>query len=170
MKKIFFLAAFIAAGASLVLGAQQSRIELKDGSVFEGEVVSFSDGKYTVQSPSLGTLRIEKSKVLAIRGANAAAGAPLISKKDMASLDTNAVQSEVQKLQPAILGDPEIMKSLPAMLSNPDIQALLQDPEMVKAAKTMDIKTLLANEKFIKLVNSPAIKEINQKVKAKKEA
>jgi len=163
MKKFIFLLLFVLTSVSLAYAAHKVRIELTDGSTLDGEVVSFSDGKYTVNSPSLGTLRIEDSKIRNIHSTDQTTGS---SQKDIASLDAATFQGEVQKLQPAMISDPDIMKTISGLISNPDFRALLKDPEIMNAAKSSNVKALMANEKFIKVLNDPAVKEIRQKVKA----
>jgi hypothetical protein len=165
MKKIFFLIVFVLSAGSLVYGGQKSKIELTDGSILEGEIVSFSKDHYTVKSSILGTLKIEDSKVRTIHRVDASG---MSSKNDMASLDTAAVPSEALKLPPAIAGSLEIMKAIPGLLASPDFQELLKDPEILNAAKSMDFKALMANEKFVKAINSSAIQEIRQKMKEQK--
>lgn len=149
MKKMFFLMLVVLMSGSIVYGAQKSRIELTDGSTVEGEIVLFSQGKYTVKSPSLGTFQVEDSKVRNIRMGDSAAAS---SEKEKASVDAAAVQNEMQKLQSTVAGDPDIMK----MVSDPNFQDLLKDPEIMSAAKSMDIKALMANKKFAKVVHDPS--------------
>ena len=153
---------FVLTSVSFAYASHKASIELTDGSTVDGEVVSFSNGKYTVNSPSLGTLQIEDSKVRNIRSTDQTAGS---SQKDVASLDAATIQDEVQKLRPAITSNPDIMRIISGLISNPDFRALFKDPEIMNAAKSLDIKTLMANEKFIKAINNPVVKEIKQKVK-----
>jgi len=162
MKKFFWIMFFVLTSVSLADAAEKSRMELTDGSTLDGEIVSFSEGKYTVKSPSLGTLQIEDSKVRAIHHGDQASG-PL--QKDIASMDETEVQSEMQKLQPAITGNPEVMKTVTGLTSDPDFKTLIEDPAIMNAAKSLDVKALMANEKFVKAANSPAVQEIRQKIK-----
>jgi hypothetical protein len=162
MKKILLLVLFVSMSALFACTAYGKKIELTDGSTLDGEIVSFSEGKYTVQSPSLGTLKIEDSKVRSITSA----GQPAVaSSEETVPFDPAAIQIEMQKLQPAILGNPNVMKIVVGLISNPDFQALANDPEVVNAAKSLDLKTLMANQKFVKAINDPAIKEVDQKIK-----
>ena len=62
---LVFLA--LAVAVTVVNAAETREIELTDGSVVTGEVVSLSGGIYTIRSTTLGTLRIEASKVRVIR-------------------------------------------------------------------------------------------------------
>ena len=161
MKKSFFLAVFVLLFGSLVSTAYGKSIELTDGSILDGEIVSFAEGKYTIQSPSLGTLHIEDSKVRSIH--NVAQPVAVFS-KEAVPLDPAAIQSEMQKLQPAITRNPDIMKTIAGLISNPDFQALLKDPEVMNAAKSLDLKTLMANQKFVNALNDPTVKEIDRKI------
>jgi hypothetical protein len=162
MKKCIFLILFILTFASLVHATNKNRIVLTDGSTLEGEIISFSEGKYTVKSPSLGILRIEESKIRTISHMDQMAAAP---QKDIVPPDAAALQTEIQKLQPAITGNPDIMRTIAGLISDPDFQALFKDPEIMNAAKSLDIKTLMANEKFVNAVNNPTVKEIGRKIK-----
>ena len=53
---IFFLA-FSLSGMHAYCG-QISRIELTDGSVINGEIISFADGMYDISTDSLGEMKI----------------------------------------------------------------------------------------------------------------
>lgn len=171
MKKIFFLVLFVLGFVALGYGAAMSRIELTDGSTVEGEVVSVSEGKYVVKSPSLGMLKIEKSKVRGIRGVVSQVASPTPTSSQDSSPQEAPVGLEevqqVQKLQAAMAGNPQVMDALPGLMAQPDFQALLKDPEIMKAAKSMDFNALLANQKVIKATQNPKIQEISQKVNEK---
>ena len=53
------------------LAGDEREIELDDGSLIYGEIVSFQDGMYKIKSETLGTMEIEGSKILAIRSKKA---------------------------------------------------------------------------------------------------
>lgn len=164
MKNIFFVVFFVLAPVSFIDAAHTSKIELTDGSILEGEIVSFSEGQYTIKSPSLGILKIGESKIRNRRILDPIATLP---KGAAASVDAAAIQDGAQKVQAVITGDPDIMKSLPELLANPDFQDILKDSEVLNAVEAMDVKTLMANEKFVKAVHDPKIREISRKVKEK---
>jgi len=126
-------------------------IELTDGSVITGEVVSLSDGVYTVRSASLGTLRIEGSKIQAIRLEGSAP-----SQSDSGS--------RVKALEDEMRSDSEIMETIRALQNDPDFQKILQDPEIMKAIQAGDIVTLMNNPQIMKLMDKQSIKDINKKL------
>jgi len=163
MRKSIFLAFFVLTLVSLAFSANESRIFLNDGSSLDAEIISFADGKCKVKSSTRGTILIEESKIRTIR--------PLGQSADLSALneamptDAASAQNEIQKLQPLIAGNPDVMKTIAGLMSNPEFQALLHDPEILKAAKTMDVKALMANQKFVNAMKNPAVKEIDKKLK-----
>jgi hypothetical protein len=138
------------AAATVVNAAETREIELTDGSVITGEVVSLSDGIYTVRSATLGTLRIEESKVRVIRLQGSAA--------------QNDAGSQAKSIQDKMLGDIEIMDTIRALQNDPDLQKILQDPEIMEAVQTGDIDALMRNPAFMKLLNKQAVQDINKKL------
>lgn len=128
-------------------------IELKDGSVITGEVQSLSNGVYTIKSDSLGIIKLEESKIRAMR-----------SKAPVAS-PTSGTGSEVRSLQEKMMSDKEIMTMIESLKDDQDFKKLLQDPEVMKAVQTGDIAALTVNPQFMKLLNNPTVKDIQKKVK-----
>jgi hypothetical protein len=145
---LVFLA--LAAAATVVNAAESREIELTDGSVITGEVVSLSGGIYTVRSATLGTLRIESSKirVIGLQGAAVPGDAG----------------DQVKALEDKMLSDSEIMDAIHALQNDPDLQKILQDPEIMKAVQAGDIGTLMKNPEFMKLLNKQAVQDINKKL------
>jgi hypothetical protein len=144
--------------------AQESRagevraIELKDGSVVTGEVVSLTNGKYTIRSSSLGTLQIEESKVLTIRPVAAQAAANFGAAPDN-------MAGDVHVLQDKMMNDKEIMSKIQSLQNDPEFMKILEDPEVVKAVNSGDLATLMANPQFLKLMNNSIVRDIGQKVR-----
>jgi len=154
-----FLICFVVA-LSLVGGPARAgelrEIELKDGSIITGEVVSLNNGIYTIKSGTLGTLKVEESKVRVIRPRSLSQG------PGAAQNNTN---SDMQTLQNRMMSDQEIMGLIQSLQNDPDFKKLLEDPEIMKAVSTCDVTALTANPKFMKLLGNPAVQEIQKKVK-----
>jgi hypothetical protein len=132
-------------------------IELKDGSIITGEVLSLSGGMYTVKSDSLGLIKLEESKIRAIRSRS--------PEKSSASGGPAAQGNDAQALQQNMMGDQEIMTMIQALRDDPDFKKVMEDPVVMKAMKDGDVSALMANPQFMKLLNNPTVKEIEKKVK-----
>ena len=128
-------------------------IELKDGSTITGEVLSLSGGVYTIKSGSLGTIKLEESKIRAIRSAEPAAKAA-----------PRTTGGAVQGLQEKMLGNKEVMGLIESLKNDPEFKKILEDPEMVKAVQSGDVAALLTNPQFLKLLSNPKVKEIEKKI------
>jgi hypothetical protein len=128
-------------------------IDLLDGSTVIGEVVSLSNGIYTVKSPSLGTIRIEQSRIRTIRsGAAPAAAGATVSPED------------TKVLQEKMLKDKDVLNLIQSLQQDPDFQKALQNPEIMKAVQAGDIATLQADPEFMKLLNNTTVRNIQKKV------
>lgn len=125
-------------------------IQLSDGSVVSGEVLSLSGGIYTIKSDTLGTLRLEESKVRVIR--------PKSSPRDNAGGDTKSLQEKM-------MSDQEIMGLIPSLQNDPEFKKIMEDSELMKAVAAGDIAVLMADPRFMKLLSNPTVQEIQKKVK-----
>ncbi|HYA86455.1 MAG TPA: hypothetical protein VEI57_05245 [Nitrospirota bacterium] len=126
-------------------------IELTDGSTITGEVLSLSNGVYTIKSESLGTIKLAESKIRAIRAKSS--GTDAASPKD-----TSALQEKM-------VSDKEIMGLIQSLQNDPDFKKALEDPEIMKAVNDGDIAALTANPRFMKLLNNATVREIQQKAR-----
>jgi hypothetical protein len=126
-------------------------IELTDGSAITGEVLSLANGVYTIKSDSLGTVKLEASKIRAIRAR---------------SSGTNAVSpDEVKALTEKMVGDSDIMARILSLQNDPDFKKVLEDPAITKAVREGDISALTSNPQFMKLLNNATVKEIGEKAR-----
>jgi hypothetical protein len=145
---------------SLIAGSARAgdvrEIELKDGSIITGEVVSLSNGIYTIKSGTLGTLKVKESKVNVIRPKSPPRG------PGAAQYNTSI---DATPLQHKLMSDQEIMGMILSLQNDPDFKKLLEDPEVMKAVSEGDVAALAANPKFLKLLNNPVVQEIQKKVK-----
>ncbi len=144
--------------AVAVAGAGEIReIELKDGSIISGEVVSLSGGIFTIKSDSLGTIKLDESKVRAIRTKAAPAG-PAPAGKAGSGGDSRALQEKM-------MSDSEVMALIESLKDDQEFKKLLQDPAIMKAVQSGDVSSLMSNPQFLKLLDNPTVKEIEKKVK-----
>ncbi len=151
--KTFMLAGALV--ASFSVSAEQ--IVLQDGSRINGKILSMTGGSYQVQTDSMGVITIDKSKINSI---SQSGGQPTMS-NDAAM---QAGQSAVQSLQTTIAGDQGLMTSILQLQSDPDMQAVLSDPELMRAVQSFDLQTLQNHPKIKKLMTNSRVQSIQQKV------
>ena len=138
--------------SSSLLAAEIKEIELTDGSIITGEVLSLSGGVYMIRTVSLGTLRIDEAKVRAIR--------PLGTPSSQQSGQTGDVKS----LQNKMMSDQEVMGMIESLKDDPQFTKILEDPEIMNAVSSGDTAALMANPKFLQLLHNPTVRDIQQKV------
>jgi len=134
-----------------------SEVELKDGSIVRGEVLSLNDLHCTLRSDSLGTVDIERSRIRAIR-MKGSQEAPTASSGGTQGL----IKDQVAALQEHMVSDQNSLDSITALGDDPDVRAVLEDPELMKAVESGDIAALMANPKIMKLLENPALQSIGK--------
>ncbi len=156
MKHLLFIFAVVLLLADVSAFAGELReIELKDGSVITGDVVSLNKGIYMIRSESLGTIKIEESKVKVIRPKASSQGARA----------PQSAGGEVRSLENRMMSDQEILGLIQSLQNDPEFRKILEDPDILKAVNAGDIPALMANPKFTKLLNNFTVQEIQKKVK-----
>ena len=157
MKQLTFCFVIILClAAGHVFAGELREIELKDGSIITGEVLSLSNGIYTIKSDSLGALRLEESTVRAIRSKSPSGGA---------ASSPGGLGAETGSLQKKMLSDQETMGLIQSLQNDPEFKKIVEDPEVMKAVNAGDITALMANPRFMKLLNNSTVQEIQKKVK-----
>ena len=137
---------------------EPAEIELVDGSTVYGEIVSLKNGVYTIDSDSMGSVKISKSKIRVIRFRSRGV------KTDVGENSQKSDKSsDIQGIQKSLLADEDIFKIILSLQDDPKIQEILNDPETMKAVQSGDLQSLMSNPKFMELLNHPKIKAINKK-------
>ena len=134
---------------SQAVAGEIREIELHDGSVITAEILSLKNGVYTLKSDSLGTFNVKASKIRALR-LNPSAPQP------------HATNPQIHHLQQTMMGNPAIMERISSLLQQADVQAVLSDPAILEAVRTNNFGALLANPKFMQLLNNPTIQGISK--------
>jgi hypothetical protein len=134
-------------------------IELVDGSVVRGEIMSSEGSIYTVKTNTLGTVKIEASKIRTIRFKPSVK----TERKTQGPTDTST-EADVKALQQLMLGDQELVRMILSLLNDPEVQGVLEDPSIIQAVDAGDISALTANPKFMKLLENPTIQDITKKM------
>jgi len=96
-------------------------IKLKDGSALKGEVIQLANGIYTIKTSNLGEIDIPESDILSI----AAPGAVVQESTQSSGSENNAIKSQVQQVQGALLSDPKLMMEIQEVMQNEEVMKML---------------------------------------------
>lgn len=141
---IIFFSLFV----GLATAEEVREIELNDGSVIIGEIVSLDEEFYTIRSMGLGTVRIERFKIRTIRPKPA----------------TESGRGQMNAIKQRMMNDDEIRAILVAIESDPEFKEIFEDPEIMNGVLSEDITGLMSNPKFLKLLDNPKIRKIMKKL------
>ncbi|QPJ64850.1 MAG: hypothetical protein G3M78_05400 [Candidatus Nitrohelix vancouverensis] len=149
---IAFSACLALAGTAF---AQTSEIELNDGSVIQGKVVSFANGVYKIQTNSMGVVSIPEAKINSIhkRGASRSGSAPAVS-------SSGNVQQQIESMKSQMMSDPKTLERIQSLQNNPAVQRILKDPNLMKAIQQGDLNQLGQNSDIQSLMNDQKVREI----------
>ena len=63
------------------------------------------------------------------------------------------------------MSDEAVLEKIQALKDDPDVQAVLNDTELMESLRTGDLNAVISNPKFMKLLESPDIQEIIEEVR-----
>ena len=135
-------------------------IELIDGSLIRGEIVSFKEGVYTLRSKAIGSIEINESKIRAIRFTSDETG-----HKAAYRATDGPTSAESEDLQHELLNNEKILPILLSLQNDPEIQEILNDPDIMDAVFAGDLQRLMSNPKFMELLNHPKVRQIQETFK-----
>jgi hypothetical protein len=136
-----------------VQAGELKEIVLTDGSTIVGEIVSMTNGNYTIKTATLGELKVEDSRVEIIRN----------SSGRLKGNESASVQQEILAVQQKMLADESIIQLIFALQNDPDFQDVLQDESIMMAISSGDFNALMTNPKIVKLMNNSSVQEIKRK-------
>lgn len=171
----FLTVLLVSLGALMVaqtsLATETRQIYLEDGSSIVGEIVSVENGSYVIKTKSLGTITLGSQQIESISRLGAATNTTSVSRDVSApALNSTVVaprgglESSVQQIQTSIFSSASLMSSIMQMQDNPEMQAVLNDPELMQAIQRFDIEAIQNNPKIIRLMKSRDMHEIQSKV------
>ena len=146
---------FSIAGASTL-----NRFELMDGSVIQGEILSYSGGVYRINSDVLGTISLPEEKIRAIKPARNS-GSQADSGNGPNELSLGA--QKIDRMQDRMLNDPETVRLIEELQNNPSVQKILQDEELMKAIAQGNLNRVGEDPKIKALMNDKTIEKIIEK-------
>ena len=72
--------------------------------------------------------------------------------------------SGVAALKDRMLQDQGVMEQIRALQNDPEMQALLSNPDVIRAVQSGDYSVLVTNPAFLRLLNNPRVKEIGKRM------
>lgn len=162
MKKFILFGLFCLALNTTVYGDSLSKIELADGSVINGEIVSYVNGVYTINTATFGEMKVGKEKVARIESVNPV---PVFTSVGPGTQIASPAGSQVTAYGQELMKNPENAAIMSGLAQDSGLQQIANDPELQDAAKKGDIQALLNNPKFMNIVNSPEVQEAVKKLK-----
>lgn len=152
-----FLLSMLAAVSIPYAAASAATLELKDGTVIHGDIKTLQDDVYTVETESLGTLRVRKQNVRTIDHG----GGPTMGSSTNGS---SANAAALQATQLRILQDPGLLSMIQSLQNDPEVQAVLADAEIMAALASGNFAALMNNPKIIALTSNSNIREVVDEV------
>jgi len=150
--KIFFLLCIIF--SITVYAGEIKEIVLTDGSIIVGELMSLTNGIYTIKTETLGELKIEDARVKIIRN----------NSVRMEGSENTSAHKEILAAQQKMIMDESIIQLILALQNDPDFQDVLQDESIMMAIRSGDFNALMTNPKIMKLMNNSSVQEIQRKL------
>jgi hypothetical protein len=161
------------AGLSLLLlatfvGADERVLVLEDGSQIRGELISYEQGTYTVRTTSLGIVKLSDDQVQQVMSVKAlalkAAPTPSALGATVEKIGNSVENASIEALKSAIMSSTSLMSSITSLQSDPQVQALLADPEILRAVQTLDFETLSRSPKVQALMQNPKVKALQAEI------
>lgn len=150
----------LAALASSPTFAADSRIELSDGSIITGELVSVEKGQYLIRSATLGEIRVPESSVNSLRPLSSeAAAAPRAEPQNANELQRD-YSADIAAIQQRVTSNPDLMQQIMSLQNDPDIQAAVSDPEFARLILAGDLDKVRGDARFQRLMEHPTIRAI----------
>lgn len=152
---VYFFAMVIL--STLYESAPAATLILKDGAVIHGEIKALQDGVYTVETDSLGILRVPKQSVRTIdHGGEHTMESP--------ANRSSAEQTGLQAMQLRMMQNPNVLSMILSLQNDPQIQALLADPEIMGAIASGNYAALMNHPKIIALTSNANVREVIEEV------
>lgn len=146
-----------------------SQIRLDDGSSIQAEVISFSNGIYVLNSPSLGIFELSEDKISSIQMSSKTGSIrstqSYFSSNDRSStaVSSSNLDSKVSQFRNQLTQDPETMQMIHNLQNDPSVKQILNDKELMKAINGQDLGVVASDPKIKSFANSEAFKAILEK-------
>ena len=132
-------------------------VVLRDGTVIHGDVTSLQDGVYSVETDSIGTIRVRKEEVRSIDDGAERSGR---TAAESSTIGSSPAAPELDATAARIMQDPKLLAAVLALQGDADVLAVLADPDITKAMAAGDYDALMNNPKIVALMQNAKMREI----------
>lgn len=139
---------------TLSAAAEQRVIELSDGSRIRGEIVSKQGDTWTIRTDALGEVRVDSARIRSI-GMSSSTSAPARSAED----------GSLGAIKSSIANDAGLMARIMSLQNDPQVRAILSDPEIMSAVRSLDFEALRNNPKFRALMENEEMQSITSNMR-----
>lgn len=151
-----------------VFAGKLSQIRLGDGSSIQAEVMSFSNGIYVLNSPSLGTFELSEDKIVSIQMPGKISSRSSQSNftgdnRSSTVVSPSNLDSQVSQFRNQLTQDPETMQMIQNLQNDPSVKQILNDKELMKAINGQDLGVVASDPKIKSFANSEAFRAILEK-------
>ena len=151
------VAAFVVAGT-----ASAATLILHDGSVINGDITTLSNDIYTIETESLGTVRVRRQDIRTIELSDDAAPSPAAG---AANIEMPTGPAGLQALQQSLMQNANLFTMVQSLQNDPQVQAVLSDPEVMSAIASGNLELLMSHPKIIALTGNPKVREVIEEVR-----
>ena len=161
---VFFLVLSVTP-ANPVFAGSIKEFQLKDGSVIQAEILSYSNGIYQVKSKTLGKLKLPDNEIDSILfpGNKSKSRSNTSKEKTSSELTLNSLgvtKSDLQGMEQKILNDPGTVELLNQLKNDPSMQSILKDKALMDAVNKGDLGAVAQDPKIKSLMNNRTVGEI----------
>lgn len=179
MKKtaLTVITLFFALGLPAMAGSEKT-ITLKDGSKINGRIIGIENGRYVIDSVTVGTIRVKQSDVITenIPGEaepeaeeqNVPPSLPYLGNPTN-NAQPGPASSQIKAMQARIMSDPGLLADVQSLSEDPAVMEALSDPSFVQAIQTGNMQSLQSSPHLIRLLSSPKMQVLIQKLRAQQQ-
>lgn len=169
-----FAAAFVASAQLSQSSATNKNnpiqiITLSDGTVIKGRIMNMEDNVFSVQTQHMGRLQISAEDIQKIENVQSPLPPKAVSPQQntnlsLPSLSPSLSSNQILELKDQLLSDPNTLADIQALINDPEIMNALLNQDFIQAVYTMDPETIQNNPQTQQLLQNPKLQELMKKI------
>ena len=148
---------------------------LNDGSIIKGQLVSFGQGVYEVQTANLGSIRLNEQDVTSIVQEGFVAATPVVRSAAATGAAfpqglSPELSQKMSAMQNQLLADPAMMQQVNQLAGDQDLVKILSDPafmqSLMDAVASGNAQSVEQDPKFQKILGNPTMRGLVEQMYA----